>query len=263
MAAAIPEIILVIRNQLALCYDIGVANGKEDKISKELLVSILASTSGMIGIGLVAVHGSKILVKRASLKVLQKIIAILGGKITQKLLKSMVSKWIPGVGAAAMAIWAKLETQKIGNAAKELFSKDIEYSTEEVNSVVIPEVTIPVEKEVFLIEDKLKLLCNLMKIDGTVDVDEISFIETMLEAENASSELSHQIIANISNKEMFTVDLKKYSDKPDQAISIVVDLVAMAKRDGKVHITESMFLKQVSKSLNIAAEDTMAMLNES
>lgn len=140
MVAAIPEIILILKNQMTLCYDIGVAQGKESKITKEVLLHVFLSSFGMAGIGLAVMHGSKLLVKRASLRVLQKIIHILGGKITQKLLKSLVSKWLPIVGAAAMAAWAKFETDRIGQLASETFAKDLVTSEEELDEEAIPDV---------------------------------------------------------------------------------------------------------------------------
>lgn len=51
--------------------------------------------------------------------VLQKIIAMLGGTVTLRLLKSMVAKWFPGVGVAAMAAWSKYATNMIGKKAQQ------------------------------------------------------------------------------------------------------------------------------------------------
>lgn len=58
------------------------------------------------------VRGQKVLMKRAGLRVIQKIVKILGGEITQKILKSLAAKWIPVVGAVAMAAWVKYTTSK-------------------------------------------------------------------------------------------------------------------------------------------------------
>ena len=127
MAAAVPEIIAIVRNQMAMVADIAKAHGKT--ASNELILDILFGASGNVATGLVVVHGQKILVKRAGARVIQKIVAMLGGKITQQLAKSMVAKWLPIVGAAAMATWSKISTDKIGKKADFIFSKQIEYET--------------------------------------------------------------------------------------------------------------------------------------
>ncbi len=56
-------------------------------------------------------------VKRVGAQALQKIIVILGGKITQQAAKSMAAKWLPIAGATAMAACSKYSTKKIGTKA--------------------------------------------------------------------------------------------------------------------------------------------------
>ena len=46
MAAVIPELTLVIRNQIQMVYDIGVANGKQAQLTKELLMGIFSHRHG-------------------------------------------------------------------------------------------------------------------------------------------------------------------------------------------------------------------------
>lgn len=127
MVAVIPEVLLVTRNQIALIYDIAAANGKKDLMTKELALVVFASALGTGVGGLVFIHGGKVLIKRSSLQVLQKIIVALGGKITQTVLKSTISKWLPGVGAVAMAAWSRYMTKKVGEKAVEIFSSDLQF----------------------------------------------------------------------------------------------------------------------------------------
>ena len=125
MAAVAPELVLVIRNQVQMIYDIGVSHGKKEKITKQLLMGIMISAMGTSAGSLMTIQGGKILVKRASLSAMQKIIVMLGGRITQQAIKSAVSKWLPIVGAAAMATWTGYMTKKIGQHADEIFKMEI------------------------------------------------------------------------------------------------------------------------------------------
>ena len=52
----------------------------------------------------------------------------------------MASKWIPVVGAAAMATWSKYSTEKIGKRADEMFKMHIEYqeNTTETEIAIAP-----------------------------------------------------------------------------------------------------------------------------
>lgn len=132
MVAVVPEIAAVIKNQIEMVYDIGVANGKEAQITKELLAGIVMSAIGSGATSLLVMHGSKVLVKRSSLRVFQKIVSVLAGKVTQQALKASISKWLPIVGAAFMAWLSAHLTNKIGKLANEVFSKEIEISDAEV-----------------------------------------------------------------------------------------------------------------------------------
>ncbi len=139
MAAVIPELTLVIRNQIQMVYDIGVANGKQAQLTKELLIGIFLTAMGSSAGSLLTIHGGKILVRRASLQVIQKIIAMLGGRVTQQAIKSSVSKWLPVVGAGAMAAWTGYMTKNIGEKANELFKLEIEDDPQTLDIELKPE----------------------------------------------------------------------------------------------------------------------------
>lgn len=130
LIAVIPEITLVIRNQLCMIYDIAAAYKKDKIIDKTLLMAVFAVGIGGGALGLLIVHGGKVIVKRAALRVIQKLIIILGGQVTQKLIKAVIAKWLPVVGPVAMATWAQITTKKIGKKAKEIFSKEIDFQSE-------------------------------------------------------------------------------------------------------------------------------------
>jgi uncharacterized protein (DUF697 family) len=135
MVAIIPEIAAVIRNQLAMIYDIGMAYGKSKVLSKELLAGVLLTAMGAGTGSLLIMQGSKVLVKRVALRQFQRIIVILAGKITQQVLKSAISKWLPVVGAVAMATWSNYWTRQVGKKAIEIFEKEIVLSEEVIEEV--------------------------------------------------------------------------------------------------------------------------------
>jgi len=137
MIAVVPEIAAVIKNQIEMVYDIGVANGKEAEITKDLLAGIVMSAIGTGASSLLVMHGSKVLVKRSSLRVFQKIVSMLAGKVTQQALKASISKWLPIVGAAFMAWLSAHLTNKIGQLANEIFSKEIEITDAEISEAEI------------------------------------------------------------------------------------------------------------------------------
>jgi uncharacterized protein (DUF697 family) len=120
-----PEITFIIRNQIQMIYDIGVAHGKEAHLSSHTLLAIFSTVIGGGAIGVAAVRGGQLLVKRASLRVIQQVIKGLGGKVAQRVLRGLIARWIPIVGIGVMAVWARQSTKTMGRKASELLGKDI------------------------------------------------------------------------------------------------------------------------------------------
>jgi uncharacterized membrane protein YebE (DUF533 family) len=259
MLAVIPELILVIKNQIGLIYDIAAAHGQKELITRELLAEVFISGMGTTTGSVLVVHGSKVLIKRASLRVFQKLIALLGGKITQQALKSAISKWLPGVGAAAMAAWTNYMTRQIGKMANEIFSKEIEQN----DAVDDIELIKPIEAETIKLGTsdksnefyKIQILTNLAKIDGNVDESEIKFIATLIEKSELTPDEKIELTSRILSTEKKHEGLDAIAASPDDSIALLADLTALAKIDDKFHITEKLYIKQVGKILNFSEAD--------
>lgn len=262
MVAVIPEIAAVIRNQLAMIYDVGMAYGKSKVLNKELLAGILITAMGASAGSLLVMQGSKVLVKRVALRAFQQIIAMLAGKITQQALKSAISKWLPGIGAAAMAVWSNYLTRQVGKKAIEIFEKEIVLSEEVIEEMPletesVPTATISRASTPSISPDlpKVQTLVNLMKVDGTIKVEEREYAQTIIGNADLTESEKADLTQAIDKSEKFVVDYSALASSPDDAIGLLVDMVTLAKRDGTFHITEKMFVKQVGKLLGFSDDD--------
>jgi uncharacterized tellurite resistance protein B-like protein/uncharacterized protein (DUF697 family) len=265
MVAVIPEITLVIRNQLAMIYDIGMAYGKSKALNKELLAGVLLTAAGASAGSLLVMQGNKVLVKRVALRVFQKIINMLAGKITQQVLKSAISKWLPIVGPAAMAVWSNYLTRQVGKKAIEIFEKEIVLSEEVIEEMPLEtETTAPPAvatvsrfSPVGVSPDmpKVQTLINLMKVDGTVKAEERDYVQTIIGNAGLTENERAELTQAMDTSEKFAVDYSAFASSPDDAIGLLVDLITLAKRDGTFHITEKMFVKQVGKLLGFPETD--------
>lgn len=261
MAAAIPEIIAVISNQLTMIYDIAKAHGHKE-INKELLLTVFLSAMGNATGNLLIVHGQKIMMKRVGQKAVQTIINILGGKITQQLVKSMAAKWIPIAGAVAMAAWSRYTTNKIGEKSIEIFSKEITFEKDVIEEVNITNI----EEKDFNIQNinktKIGIMINLMKIDNNIDTNELKFIEDFIEKIDLSIDDKMELIQELTSKSKISVDYSALKDNSEEVLYLLLDLISLAKIDGEFHITEKLFIKEVAKTLNFN-QDELASLIES
>ncbi len=121
----VPEVTLILRNQIQMIYDLGVAHGREAKLTPHTLLALFSTVVGGGAISLATVRGGQLLIKRASVRVIQQIIRWLGGKIAQRVLRAFLAKWVPIVGAGAMAVWARQSTIAMGRTAAELLEHEL------------------------------------------------------------------------------------------------------------------------------------------
>lgn len=271
MAAAVPEIAAVIRNQLVLIYDIGVAYGKSERIlKKELLAGVFASALGSTGIGLLTMHGGKILVKRVSLRVFQRVVVMLAGRVSQQLLKRMIAKWLPVAGAVAMAAWSKYTTNMVGRKAREVFELDIQLEGSETceddgeaefaegapSEVARPSAVASLEIQV----QKILTLMNMMKADGHIAEQELQFLKDTIAQYDFSPEQMESLRARLTTLTKDPVDYAAIRAYPDEALNLMVDLVALSKRDGHVHPAERMYARMVGETLGFQSQDITDLL---
>ncbi len=266
MIAAVPEIAMIIRNQFAMIYDIGHAYGKAKVMNKELMAGIFLASLGTKGIGVLTMHGSKIFVKRASLRVFQKMVQVLGGKILQRAARAMITKWLPIVGAAAMAVWSRYTTKELGNYAIKILEREIIQKEDEfIDSLVIDTeyqiISEDTKLEINLDELKIQALINLMKIDNEIHKKEIEFIETVISNVDLDETTIDELRQSFESKKISDIDYILFKQSPDLSIGLLSDLVGLAKRDGKLHPKEKLFLKNVAKQLEISEQDLDELLS--
>lgn len=262
MAAAVPEIILVIQNQLKMVYDIGKAHGHDEKtLDTQLLLEIVLSGTGNAGLTTTTIVGQKLILTRAGARTIQRIIARLGGKVTQKLIKSMASKWIPVVGAAAMATWSKYSTEKIGKRADEMFKMHIEYqeNTTETEIAVAPITPIGQPELEF---EKLKILINLIKIDGVCEKREMDHINILINNANIDDEKKNKLVDNLGTSLRFDIDYAVFMGQDDEILYLLIDAIALAKIDTHFDASEKMFIKQIAKKLEFSETDLNELMKD-
>ena len=264
MVAVIPEIAAVIRNQLAMIYDIGMAYEKSKVLNKELLAGILITAMGASAGSLLIMQGSKVLVKRVALRAFQKIIAMLAGKVLQQALKSAIGKWLPVVGAAALAVWSNYLTRQVGKKAIEIFEKEIVLSEEVIEEMPLETESVSVRTTAIsraptpnISPDmpKVQTLINLIKVDGTIKAEEREYVQTIIGNADLTESERADLTQAVDKSGKFIVDYSAFASSPDDAIGLLVDMVTLAKRDGTFHIAEKMFIKQVGKLLGFSDND--------
>lgn len=119
---SIPDIAAVWRIQAQLVSDIAATNGKVASLSREAMVWCLFRHSAASLLRDIAVRtGSRLVVQKVSVSVLQKILRKVGVKISQKLLGKIALRAIPAIGAIGNGAYTYYDTFEVGKTAATYF----------------------------------------------------------------------------------------------------------------------------------------------
>jgi hypothetical protein len=122
----LPELYKVWKIQAQLVADIAAIYGKTALLDREqMLWCLFKQAMSQVAADVVVQVGQRVLVRRATLRALQNIVAKIGVKVTQKLIGRVISRWVPLIGAAGVGAYAFFDTRKVGRNAVEIFSRDI------------------------------------------------------------------------------------------------------------------------------------------
>lgn len=125
MVAVIPEMTIILRNQIHMVYDISLAYNEKEYFNKEVLLAIFLSAFGLGALGVAVIKGGRVLLRKLSIKIMQRMTSALAEKISQQVLKRIMGKWFPFIGAAVIAAWTRYSTVRIGKKSIEFFEKEI------------------------------------------------------------------------------------------------------------------------------------------
>jgi hypothetical protein len=74
--------------------------------------------------------GERVLIRRVALRGIQQILQKVGIRLTQKFIARTLSRYIPIIGAIGIGGYSYFDTKKVGDTASDLFSREIETSTD-------------------------------------------------------------------------------------------------------------------------------------
>ncbi|XQA72372.1 hypothetical protein ACM9XA_12860 [Xanthomonas sacchari] len=129
----VPELLAVWKIQAQLVADIAAIHGKTSTLTEQhMIYCLFRHAAAQLMRDLVVRVGQRVFVKRASLRVVQKIAEKIGYKILQRSIGKGISRWLPVVGAAGVAGYAYYDTNQVGKTSIEFFGLEIEEANEGV-----------------------------------------------------------------------------------------------------------------------------------
>jgi len=126
----LPEMVGVWKIQAQMVADIAALYGKTVTLTQEQMLYCLFKHSAAQALrDLVVRVGERVIIKHASLRVMESIAQKIGVKVTQRVIGKSLSRWLPIVGALGVGAYAFYDTAQVASTAIELFSQEIDPAT--------------------------------------------------------------------------------------------------------------------------------------
>ena len=127
----VPELTAVWKIQAQLVADIAAIYGKEAVLTHEqMLYCLFRHAAAQAFRDLVVRVGERVLIRRASLRVLQMIAQKVGIRITHQVIGKSISRWLPLVGAVSVGAYAYFDTDQVATTAIALFERELDIEPE-------------------------------------------------------------------------------------------------------------------------------------
>ncbi len=122
----LPELLAIWRIQAQLVSDIAASFGKQASLGREqMLWCLFRHTAAQAFRDLVVRMGDRLLFRRVTYTVVERIAKQLGMKVGQRAVGAGVSRWLPVVGAVGVGAYAYYDTRQVAATAIALFAADV------------------------------------------------------------------------------------------------------------------------------------------
>lgn len=120
----LPEVIAIWKIQAQMVSDIAAAYGQHQELGREqMLWCLFRHTAAQAFRDLVVRVGDRLLFRRVTYSVIERVAKTVGIKVTQRAVGSGISRWLPVVGAAGVGGYAYYDTGQVARTAIAMFSQ--------------------------------------------------------------------------------------------------------------------------------------------
>lgn len=127
LLTVVPDLIKVWQIQQQMVADVAACFGKSAQLNRQMMVYCLfRHGAAMLLRDVVARVGERVIVKQASLRVIQQTLRRIGIQVSQKAVGKSLSRWLPVIGPVLIGGYSLIDTRNVGKTAIDTFSRQIE-----------------------------------------------------------------------------------------------------------------------------------------
>jgi hypothetical protein len=123
--SAVPEIMLGMKKQAEMVYDISAAHKKDNLMTREVLAGVLLQSLTGESYGLVKKTNSNFIINENK-KIFDYALAKFARRISRMIFRSALVRWLPGFSTVSQTLISGRVTRNIGSDASDIFGGNIE-----------------------------------------------------------------------------------------------------------------------------------------
>jgi len=175
-----------------------------------------------------------------------------------------------------MATWAGVTTRHIGKKAQEVFSKEIieegvgdadeargsddgDGSDSDDGNGIGGGSAVSDPNDDDILRRHAACLVNMMNADDLRRPEELEFYAEFIKQAKLEPSAAERLLKRTDSWRRLPVALEPFKRNGEAAEALRIDLVALAKRDGKVHATEVAYAREVAAEVGISDSQVTAM----
>ena len=123
----IPDLVAIWKIQAQMVADMAGAFGQQAYLSREqMLYCLFRHAAAQAMRDIVVRVGERVLIRRPSLRVVQRVLERVGVRVTRRLAGNAIARWLPIVGALGVGAYAYYDTGQVAETAIDLFRREID-----------------------------------------------------------------------------------------------------------------------------------------
>lgn len=256
LTSALPMLLGVTQNNANMVQEISGAYNQP--LNNLGLINVLTSAFDISSKG-ISFKGGDAVMRSLSTTAVSQAVLFIANKTGSSFLANAASRLVPILAPLAMTAWSAYQTNKTGQNASNILRSPMRQSNEppiddlELSNYVIE---LPAENVRY---HKCLILSNLMKIDGKADRSELTHIEKIIEGLEFNSDTLEDLYGKLDSPERHSPNFLLVAENNDEVIGLLVDLVALTKKDGTVGAAEKDYILQVGREFSIEAQEIEVM----
>lgn len=101
---------------------------------------------------------------------------------------------------------------------------------------------------------------ELSRVDSEISAEEVDYIQRCIDNSGLDEKTQQDLRNQIKTHARPNIDFNHFHKNSYEAISLMLDLVALARCNGRLHIAEKIYIKKVGRELGISDADITELL---